>query len=81
MQTASNAWIQNQTNNIITAESFLDVTLTVTDPDVQSAAKATDNGHVDFATTADTVTGVDYIPPRYATLEANLWKLDGSFPI
>ena len=81
MQQASDAWIQNQKNNIITAESFVDVTLTVIDPDVQSAASASDNGHVDFATTSDTVKGIDYTPPRYATLETNLWKLDGSFPI
>ena len=81
MQTVSDAWIKNQQNNIITTEGLVDVTLTVTDPDAQGAASATDSGHISIADTAVTIQKMDYTPPRYATLETDLWALDGTYTI
>nr|DAR34146.1 MAG TPA: protein of unknown function (DUF5047) [Caudoviricetes sp.] len=76
MQAVSAAWKQNQ-ENLLVSESFVEVKLIVSDPDAQAAASAVDNGSVWFSDTAEIVNGSSTVPPRYASLEQNLWALDG----
>ena len=77
MQTVSQAWKDNQTETLA-SESFVEVTLTLTDPDAYENASATDNGHIDISNTSQIVSEVDKDIVPYATLERNLWVLDGS---
>lgn len=81
MQTVSTAWKEEQLKNFIEAEAFVEITLSVTDPTAQADATASDNGHEDFSNIADTVSSVDKNPNKYATLERNIWVLDGSSEI
>ena len=50
MQTVSQAWKDNQ-NETLASESFVEVTLTLTDPDAYENVTATDNGHVTISNT------------------------------
>ena len=77
MQTVSQAWKDNQ-KELLVSESFVDVSLRVVDPDAYESATATDNGHASISNTAQTVSEVDKDIKPYATLEKNLWVLDGS---
>ena len=77
MQTVSQAWKDNQKQTLV-GESDIEVSIKLTDPDAYEDASATDNGHVYYSNTNHTVSdGVKNIKP-YATLERNLWLLDGS---
>lgn len=80
MVNVSDGWKQNQAERF-TAESYIELTLNITDPDAQSAATATDNGAEYFSDTGEIVNGVEVTPPKYATLEKNFWRLDKSFQI
>ena len=77
MQTVSQAWKDNQTETLA-SESFVEVTLTLTDPDAYENASATDNGHISISNVSQIVSEVDKNIVPYATLERNLWVLDGS---
>ena len=77
MQNVSQEWKDNQ-DSLLVGESDIEVSLKLTDPDAYEDASATDNGHVYFADTNHIVSdGIKKINP-YATLERNLWLLDGS---
>lgn len=77
MQTVSQAWKAEQEKTLIEAESFVELTLNVGDPDAQADASASDNGHTAFSNVGQTVDKTAKEPVRYATLELNLWILDG----
>lgn len=77
MQTVSQAWKDNQTETLA-SESFVEVTLTLTDPEAYENSSATDNGHITISNTSQIVSEVDKDIVPYATLERNLWVLDGS---
>lgn len=81
MQTASDAWKAEQQKKIITAESFVEVSLNVGDPEAQGDARASDNGHEAYSSTDSVADETEKDPVRYATLEKNLWLLDGSFEV
>lgn len=76
MQSVSQAWKDNQ-NETIVSESFVEVGLTLTDPDAFADASAEDNGAIYISNTAQTVSEVDKDIVPYATLEQNVWVLDG----
>lgn len=78
MQTVSEAWKANQQENF-TTESYISITLGVTDPEASADAEATDNGHEQFSDTEDITKGYGITPIKYATLEHNQWILDSSF--
>ena len=80
MQPVSEVWKENQ-KQTFTEEGFVELAITVTDPDAQAAALASDNGHSVYSNTESVVSEVENAPQRYATLERNLWLLDGSFKI
>ena len=77
MQTVSQEWKDKHTQTLL-PESFVEITLSLTDPDALADASAKDNGSVHFANTAQTVSEVDKTVSPYATFEQNLWVLDGS---
>lgn len=79
MQTVSQTWKTEQAKKLIEAESFVNVTLVVGDPSAKPDATASDNGHEAISDTAGTTKSTDDLPKRYATLERNLWMLNGTF--
>ena len=78
MQTVSQAWKDNQ-NKLLVSESFVELSLKLTDPDAYEDARGQHNGKEDYSEEADyLVSGVDKNVEPYTTLERNLWVLDGS---
>jgi hypothetical protein len=77
MQTVSEKWKENHTKTLL-PESFVEITFSLTDPDAFEDSSASDNGSVNFSNTAQIVNEVDKNIVSYATLEQNLWLLDGS---
>ena len=80
MQPVSQAWIDAQQQTLV-PESYVEVSLTVGDPDAQAGASAASNGDLYIADTAAIVTEVEQSPEQYATLELNLWPLNGTAEI
>lgn len=81
MQSVSQAWKDEQAKQLITADSFVELTLNVSDPDAQADAEASDNGHEAISNVGGTIDETPTSPVRYATLEKNFWALDGTFSI
>ena len=78
MQTVSQKWKDNQ-SELLVSESFVELSLKLTDPDAYEDATAEHNGSVYFSDEADyVVSEVDKKIDPHATLERNLWVLDGS---
>lgn len=80
MQTVSDAWKTEQ-RKIFVGESFVEIALNIGDPDAQADATASDNGHEVMSDTANLTTEIEKNPVKYATLEQNIWVLDGSFRV
>lgn len=74
----SEAWksLHNQT---ILPESRVELTYWITEPGAQELATESNNGATFFSDHAAIVANADVTRPKYATLENNLWVLDGSF--
>lgn len=78
MQSVSQEWKDNQ-NELLVSEGYVELSLKLTDPDAYEDATAEHNGSVYFADDADyVVSEVDKNIDPHATLERNLWVLDGS---
>ena len=77
MQTVSQSWKSNQKQTIVN-ESFVEVSLDITDPEALADASSEDNGAVYISNTQQVVSEVDRNIVPYSTLEQNLWVLDGS---
>ena len=78
MQKVSQGWKDNQ-KELLTSESFVELSLKLTDPDAYEDATAEHNGSAHFSDEADyVVSEVDKNIDPHATLERNLWVLDGS---
>ena len=77
MQSVSAEWKDNHEQTIL-GESFVEVSLDITDPDVIADASSQDNGASHFSDTAQVVSEVDRDITPHATLEQNLWILNGS---
>lgn len=80
MQAVSQQWKENQTQTLV-GEAFVEVSMNVGDPEAQEDATASDNGHVDFSNTPQVADETTKRAIRYATLETDLWVLDGTFQI
>lgn len=76
MQTVSENW-KNAHKQTLLNESFVEVSLDVTDPDALADASSQDNGAVYISDTSQVVSEVDREITPYCTLEQNLWLLDG----
>lgn len=80
MQSVSQAWISAQQQTLV-PESYVEITLTVNDPDAQANAAAASNGEQYFSDTADIVSEASLSPTKFATAELNMWGLDGTCEI
>ena len=72
------AWIDNQARPL-TSEGFVEVSYRVTIPDMPNA-EATDNGYIPVLPpqTAQIINGREHETVPYATLEQDLWLLNGT---
>ena len=77
MQTVSQEWKDNQKQTLV-SESDIEVSIKLTDPDAYEDTSAEDNGHAYYSNTNHTVSDGEKNIRPYATLERNLWLLDGS---
>lgn len=78
MQTVSQKWKDNQ-KELLVSESYVELSLKLTDPDAYEDASAEHNGSAYFSDEADyVVSEVDKNVDPHTTLERNLWVLDGS---
>lgn len=77
MQTVSQEWKDIQEKQLVD-ESFLEISFAIGDPDALEDATAKDNGAVYLSNTKQSVSPVDKHIVPYATLEQNMWLLDGS---
>ena len=77
MQTVSEQW-KNAHKQTLLNESFVEVSLNISDPDALASVSSIDNGAAYISDTAQVVSEVDKSVVPYCTLEQNLWVLDGS---
>lgn len=75
MQNVTQAWKNNQ-NEPLVSESFVDINLSLTDPEAVADATAKDNGSIYISNTARTVSEVAKQIEPCVTLEPNLWLLN-----
>jgi len=80
LQSVSAAWKKAQLQKYVPV-SFVEISYHVTDPEAEADASAASNGQTAYSDTAQTVTALDKNYEKYATFEANMWALDGSFPL
>ena len=80
MLSVSQAWKDVQEQYLV-PESYIEITMNVGDPDAQSSATSSDNGHVDYSDSSSLVEVEGNDPVLYATLEHNMWMLNGTFQI
>ena len=76
MQNVTESWKTAQ-QQMIVPEQFIQIEYSVTDPDVQRDGTASSNGNAVYADTVDITDTTIKSPPYYATLEHNIWGLDG----
>ncbi len=77
MQTVSQEWKDNQQQHFV-SEAFAEVKLTIADPDAMADASTTVDSEEPFSHAAELVSELLREPVKYATLEHNIWNLDGS---
>lgn len=80
MQTVSQAWKDAQEQTLV-PESYVEVVLNVGDPESQSDASPVDNGHEGYSSTEHLADETEKEQIKYATLEHNIWTLDGTCEI
>jgi hypothetical protein len=77
MQKVSDNW-KNEHEELLLNESYVEVSIDIGDPDAIADASSLDNGASYLSDSSLVVDGVERTPPKYATLEENLWLLDGN---
>lgn len=77
MQTVSQSW-KNVHKQTLLNESYVEVSLGISDPDAAKVAQSIDNGSVYISNTPEVVDEVDTPVIPYCTLEQNIWVLNGS---
>ena len=80
MQTVSQEWKDNQNQQLV-SESFVEISLDMSNPDALTEASVDTTGStgvLPISNPAHIVDGTDREITTYATLEQNLWLLDGS---
>ena len=77
MQKVSENW-KNEHNELLLNESYVEVSMEIGDPDSLGDATSNDNGALFLSDSSIVVNGVERNAPDYATLEENLWLLDGN---
>lgn len=77
MYEVSPEWKEQHKRTLLN-ESFVEVSLNMSDPKALEKASATDNGSIYISNSSQITDGVDDTPTPYCTLEQNLWCLDGN---
>lgn len=77
MQTVSQAW-KNVHKQTLLNESFVEVSLSIADPDSLEDASAVANGSIYISNIPEIVNVVDTPIKSYGTLEQNIWLLNGT---
>lgn len=80
MQTVSQEWKDNQNQRLV-SESFVEISLDLSNPDALTGASveaSSLNGALQISEPEHVIDGTDRDITTYATLEQNLWLLDGS---
>lgn len=80
MISVSDTWKEVQKETLL-PESFVEVTCWITDPDAQPLATESNNGAMFYSDHSAIVDTGNKQFPKYATLENNIWLLDGSLNI
>lgn len=80
MISVSEAWKDLHKQTIL-PESRVELTYWITEPGAQRLAEESNNGATFFSDHAAIVSTADVEHPKYATLENNIWTLDGSFDV
>lgn len=80
MIAVSDRWKSIQGETIL-PESFVEVTYWITEAGAQRLASESNNGSTFYSNHADIISTANKRFKKYATLENNLWSLDGSFDI
>jgi len=80
MISTSDAWRTAHQQTIV-PEAFVEITYDVTEPGLQEDATLTNNGTAGYAQAVDIVDTTNKSHPLYATLEENVWGLNGSFNV
>lgn len=80
MITVSNDWKSVQKETIL-PESFVEVTYWITEPGAQRTASASNNGATYYSDPTAIIDTSSKEFQKFATLENNMWSLDGSFTI
>lgn len=80
MISVSETWKEVQKETIL-PESFVEVTYWITDPDAHYSATESNNGAMFYSDHTAVVDTGNKQFPKYATLENNIWSLDGSLGI
>lgn len=78
MNTVSEAW-KSAHNELLLPETFIKLSFGVTEPGLSLAATTTATNEETFSAAKNITNGLDEDSEKYATLEHNLWGLDGSF--
>lgn len=77
MQNVSDKW-KNEHKETLLNESYVEVSIDIADPEALEDAASSDNGALFLSDSSLIVDGVERTVPDYATLEENLWLLDGN---
>lgn len=80
MQPVSQAWKSNQEQYLV-SEGYVEVVLNIGEPDAQEDASTSDNGHEFFSNTAQLADETTKDMKKWATLETDIWILDGTVDI
>lgn len=77
MQNTSKYWKESQ-EQLLTGEGFVELEYKVSDPDLPDTVAEDNNALTLLSQTFETVRDVDRAVTPYATLEQNMWCMDGS---
>lgn len=78
MNTVSEAW-KTAHNELLLPETFIKLSFGVTEPGLSLIATTTATNEESFSETESITNALDKEPEKYATLEHNMWGLDGTF--
>lgn len=80
MIATSDKWREAQLGSLV-PEAFVEITYEVTEPGLQESASASNNGVVEYSDHETIVDLTNRARQAYATLEQNIWSLDGAHEI
>ena len=78
MNTVSEAW-KSVHDELLLPETFIKLSFGVTEPGIALAATTTATNEESFSEAENITNALDKEPEKYATLEHNMWGLDGTF--